>query len=356
MNQHSSDPSDYLPTASLEALQQRSQLIKVMRAFFESRGYWEVETPLLSQDCVVDAYIDPFTAQWQPDEGSAQVNRPTQSDVRYLQTSPEFAMKRLLSAGADQIYQITHAFRQAERGTMHNPEFSMLEWYRRGETHHDQMTFVEALVRDVYQTAESISDQSQRTALPEADFPRLSYEEAFLEFVGLSAHHTSAAAFARTAEQRQISVPSDFDHADRLGWQNLLLVELVEPELERMGAVFVYDYPPEQSALARIRPADETCPQPVAERFELYLQGIEICNGYHELTDADELRIRIARQSELRQQEQRPALPAESYLLAAMEAGLPACAGTALGLDRLIMLALGKRRLQDVIAFPFDRA
>ncbi|QDT25546.1 Elongation factor P--(R)-beta-lysine ligase [Gimesia panareensis] len=349
------DLPDYLPTASLETLQQRSRLLQTIRSYFEARNYWEVETPLLSRDCVVDAYIDPFTSQWQPEEGPG-IDGSRQSEIRYLQTSPEFAMKRLLTAGADRVYQITHAFRQAERGDMHNPEFSMLEWYCRGETHQEQMTFVEELVRAVYQAAEEISDQSQRIPLPTGPFTRLSYEEAFQKYAGLSALGSTAEEFARLAEVRQISVPMDFETTDRQSWQNLLLIELVEPELKRLEAVFVYDYPPEQSALARIRPGNETFSYAVSERFELYLQGIEICNGYHELTDAAELRTRIVKQSALRQQEQRPALPEESYLLSAMEAGLPACAGTALGLDRLIMLALGKQKLRDVIAFPFDRA
>lgn len=350
------DLPDFLPTASLETLQLRSQLLQTIRGFFEEQGYWEVETPLLSRDCVVDAYIDPFTAEWRPEEGQAQNNSARRAAIRYLQTSPEFAMKRLLAAGADRIYQLTHAFRQAERGAMHNPEFSMLEWYRRGETHHDQMTCVEALVRAIYQRATEISDQGSRLPLPAEPFARLSYEEAFQKFAGLSALTATAEEFARVAESRQIPVPAGFETADRLGWQNLLLVELVEPELARLGAVFVYDYPPEQSALARIRPGEKLSSPAVSERFELYLQGIEICNGYHELTDAAELRSRIVQQSKLREQEQRPALPAESYLLSAMEAGLPECAGTALGLDRLIMLALGKQSLQEVIAFPFDRA
>lgn len=343
---------EYLPTASIETLQQRSLLLRTMRAFFEAHGYWEVETPILSRDCVVDAYIDPFTAGWHSQEGAAN----TQPVTRYLQTSPEFAMKRLLTAGADQIYQITHAFRQAERGTRHNPEFTMLEWYRRGETHHDQMTFVETLVRHFFATAASISNQSTQPELPAIPFERFSYEDAFLNFAGLSALTSTAEQFQQIAEQRQIPIPSDFDTTDCLSWQNLLLVELVEPALTECGAVFLYDFPPQQAALARIRLEETSGPEGVAERFELYLQGIEICNGYHELTDTAELRRRIARQARLREQEHRPALPAESYLLQAMEAGLPACAGTALGIDRLVMLALGKQTLQDVIAFPFGRA
>lgn len=347
---------EYLPTASIETLQQRSLLIRAMRTFFEAHGYWEVETPILSRDCVVDAYIDPFTADWHAQEGAGSTAASTQPETRYLQTSPEFAMKRLLTAGADQIYQITHAFRQAERGARHNPEFTMLEWYRRGETHHDQMTFVETLVRHIFTTAASLIDQSTQLVLPAMPFERFSYEDAFLNFAGLSALTSTAEQFQQTAVQRQIPIPSDFDTTDCLSWQNLLLVELVEPAMSQCGAVFLYDFPPQQAALARIRTEATTGPEGVAERFELYLQGVEICNGYHELTDAAELRRRIARQASLREQEHRPALPAESYLLLAMEAGLPACAGTALGIDRLMMLALGKQTLEEVIAFPFERA
>ncbi len=342
--------SNYLPTATIETLQQRSQLLHAIRTFFESHGYWEVETPLLSRDTVVDAYIDPFLTHWHAAEGTTD----NPGEPRYLQTSPEFAMKRLLAAGADQIYQITHAFRQAERGSMHNPEFAMLEWYRRGETHHDQMTFVEALVREIYERAASLSDQTARPLLPVIPFERFSYEAAFLQFAGLSGLHSTADEFKQIARRHHISVPADFDTTDCLSWQNLLLVELIEPALGEKGAVFIYDYPASQAALARIRQEDGSAG--VAERFELYLQGVEICNGYHELTDAAELRTRIRQQSDIRKREKRPALPAESYLLQAMEAGLPACAGTALGLDRLFMLALGKQTLQEVIAFPVERA
>jgi len=355
MNQSVPDTPDYLPTASIESLKHRSRLLHAVRTFFETNGYWEVETPILSRDSVVDAFIDPFIAEWHSAEG-ASTHQDRHQAIRYLQTSPEFAMKRLLTAGADQIYQITHAFRQAERGALHNPEFTMLEWYRLGETHHEQMTFVESLVRHIYTAAAEISDQSARPLLPADRFERFSFEEAFLHYAGLSALNSTAEEFQQAASRHQISVPSGFDQADCLSWQNLLLVELVEPALHQKGAVFVYDYPPQQAALARIRQDDGQESQGVAERFELYLQGIEICNGYHELTDSQELRTRIKHQAELRLKENRPALPPESYLLEAMEAGLPACAGTALGMDRLVMLALGKQTLQEIIAFPFERA
>lgn len=357
MNQSDQDTSDYLPTASIETLKQRSDLMQEIRHFFISNGYWEVETPLLSKDSVVDAYIDPFILEWDlAEDTSTDQNQPLLT--RYLQTSPEFAMKRLLTAGADQIFQITHAFRQAERGNLHNPEFTMLEWYRLGETHHDQMEFVETLVRHIYEKAASFTDSEQKKhlLLPTAPFQRLSFENAFLKYANISALTSTAEEFRHHAIQHQISVPSDFDVDDCLSWQNLLLVELIEPALRQSGAVFLYDYPPQQAALACIRNSSTMETEGVAERFELYLQGIEVCNGYHELTDPEELRTRIEHQAALRIKENRGPLPSESYLLEAMEAGLPACAGTALGLDRLIMLALGKQTLQEVVAFPFDRA
>lgn len=355
MNPTDQDIPDYLPTASIETLKQRSCLIQEVRQFFEVNGFWEVETPMLSRDSVVDAYIDPFRTEWHSAEStnSDQNHPPT---MCYLQTSPEFAMKRLLTAGADQIYQITHAFRQAERGELHNPEFTILEWYRRGETHHEQMTFVETLVRSIYIKATEHSDQTTRTPLPTVPFQRVRFEDAFLTYANISALNSTAEEFQNFAIQHRISVPPDFDSSDCLNWQNLLLVELIEPVFRQLGAVFLYDYPPQQAALACIQDSETAGTERVAERFELYLQGIEICNGYHELTDPNELRTRIKHQATLRSKENRSPLPPESYLLQAMEAGLPACAGTALGLDRLVMLALGKQTLQEVIAFPFERA
>ncbi len=355
MNPIDQDIPDYLPTASIDTLKQRSCLIQEVRHFFNTNGYWEVETPMLSRDSVVDAYIDPFQTEWHSSENTNLDQNQTPS-TRYLQTSPEFAMKRLLTRGADQIYQVTHAFRQAEHGELHNPEFTILEWYRRGDTHHEQMTFVETLVRSIYLRGTEYVDQTTRIPLPTAPFQRFRFEDAFLRYANISALNSTAAEFQNCAIQHGIAVPPDFDSSDCVSWQNLLLVELIEPALRQSGAVFLYDYPPQQAALACIRDSGTAGTERVAERFELYLQGIEICNGYHELTDPGELRTRIKHQATLRLKENRDPLPPESYLLQAMEAGLPACAGTALGLDRLVMLALGKQSLQEVIAFPFERA
>lgn len=327
---------DFLPTAALETLQRRAELLRVVRAFFDERGYWEVETPVLSRDVVVDAHLEPFTT--------------TDADgtTLFLQTSPEFAMKRLLAAGATAIYQIARAFRREECGTQHNPEFTMLEWYRVGDTHRDQMAFTEQLVRHVF-------EQFPRSALersPESPFDRLTYDESFERHLGRRVLRLTAAELRELAVSRDIRFPATLADEDRDEWLNLLLVECVEPGLRAAGPTFLHDYPASQASLAVVR--DEQ--PPVAERFELYVGGVEICNGYHELTDADELRRRIAVQSAIRARNHRRPLPADSRLLAAMQHGLPPCSGVALGIDRLAMLALGGRTLGEVLAYPIDRA
>jgi lysyl-tRNA synthetase class 2 len=355
-----SDPHDsaaWRPSATGAVLRARAGVRQLVRDFFASRGYLEVETPILSRDIVVDAFLEPFRTLWAPDE------RPVAPDdaaagadrVRYLQTSPEFAHKRLLAAGETALFELARVFRQGELGGRHNPEFTLLEWYRVGDTHVEQMAVVEDLVRTVFhattsfRTADGTADPL--SALP-TPFPRLTYDEAFERCAGRRVLAASLTDLHALAERRGIVPPPGLATDDRDGWLNLLLAELVEPELAREPAVFVLDYPASQAALARIRP-DEP---PVAERFELYVQGIELCNGYHELRDPAELRARIASQSAVRANEGRAPLPRESRLLEAMEAGLPPCAGVALGFDRLVAKALGLPRVADVLAFPFERA
>ncbi|WP_437203750.1 EF-P lysine aminoacylase EpmA [Planctomicrobium sp. SH664] len=329
--------SDFAPTAALETLRRRAALLAEIRAYFARQSYWEVETPLLSRDCCIDAWIDPFT-----------VPLP-QQQTGYLQTSPEFAMKRLLVAGADRIVQISKVFRREEAGPLHNSEFTMIEWYARNSDHHEQMEFVEGLVRHCWQFAEQHGWGPTPRPLP-SPFLRLTYEEAFVRFAGISPARATMSELTRAAER---FVPSrSLRNADRDDVLNVLLAEEVEPRLRQLSAVFLYDYPASQSALARIRNDDP----PVAERFELYLGGRELCNGYHELTDLQELRERMVKLAARRQQLGQSPLPTESRLLQAMEAGLPPCAGVALGLDRLVMGALGADSIRDVIPFPFDRA
>lgn len=324
--QHS---DEFLPTTSWPALRLRDQLLRRLRGFFHERGFIEVDTPLLSADVVVDQHLEPFAVD--VPLGSRGVRR------MWLQTSPEFAMKRLLAAGGEAIFQVTHAFRQEEQGPLHNPEFTMVEWYRRGD----------GLVQGMQLLAElgqAILDRGQAETI--------TYQQAFARYAGIDPHTTSIAGMANVARQLGVSVPESLSADDRDAWLDLLLVELVEPHLGCEGPLILYDYPASQAALARVRPG----PPAVAERFELYVDGIELANGYHELLDADVLRQRNRDNNRLRQARGKAALPEESRLLAAMESGLPACAGVALGFDRVLMLAAGAKDLSAVMPFPFDRA
>jgi len=325
------------PSATLETLRRRSVLLSAVRAFFTSQGYWEVETPILSRDTCVDAWLNPFSVPW----GNRQPG--------YLQTSPEFALKRLMAHGAGRVFEIARVFRQDEVGVRHNPEFTMIEWYAEQTDDHAQMDLVENLVTSL---AKSASNWSRRAAELPDRFQRLTYDQAFIESIGLSPGTASLEQLHQAALATGQTLPAGLD-ADRDGLLNFLLTECVEPELKRRRWVFVYDFPASQAALARVRPD----PVPVAERFELYLDGMEICNGYHELTDADELLSRMRQQNTLRRQAGLPPLPESSRLLEAMRSpGLPDCSGVALGFDRLLMWCLQRTSIQQVLAFPFDRA
>jgi lysyl-tRNA synthetase class 2 len=304
--------------------------------FFREQGFWEVETPLLSVDTVVDRYIEPIRV-----EGPLQVSLPG-NDGYWLQTSPEFAMKRLLAAGADAIFQITRAFRRDELGPWHNPEFTMVEWYRVGD--------------NLQSGIERLSLLSERL-LARGPALRKSYRQLFSDHFGLNPHRASAHELAQSARQAAIVVPHSMMRGglpidDRDAWLNLLWAEIIQPQLGHDQPTIVFDYPASQAALARIR--DES--EPVAERFELFASGVELANGYHELLDAVELRERQTTANQHRHNDGRRRLPQSNRLLDAMQHGLPPCAGVALGFDRLVMVALGMTQLRDVIAFPFDRA
>jgi lysyl-tRNA synthetase class 2 len=324
---------DFLPTADWSKLRLRAQLLERVRAFFSSHGFLEVETPILSHDVVVDRHLDPFATLLSPDP-----RRPEVGERLYLQTSPEFAMKRLLAAGGEAIYQITRAFRNGgERGRLHNPEFTIVEWYRVGDGLAEGMQL--------------LSDLSE-ALLARGPAELVSYRDAFERHVGVEPHGAAIEVLVASARGHKIAVPDGLLH-DRDGLLNLLLVELVEPHLGRGRPAILYEYPATQAALARVRQVNST---PVAERFELYADGIELANGYHELLDAGVLRERNARANRQRLADGKPPLPEESRLLTAMEAGLPPCAGVALGFDRVVMIAGAASSIDEVIAFPIERA
>ncbi len=343
------------PSMSIETLKRRARLITAIREFFDTAGYFEVETPLLSADVVVDAWLEPFVADWIPQSSQWQQGGPP----RFLQTSPEFAMKRLIAAGADSIYQIGKVFRNGEIGRRHNPEFTMLEWYRCGDNLNALMDFTQSLVQRVMTTAREMvatefvdrPNSLFDRVLDPSGFERLTYHDAFFRKTGCSVLSCPTKDLCLIASDRGLVLPPGLAEHDRDGLLNFLLAELIEPGLGKERPTFLTNYPASQAALARLAPDGST-----AERFELYIDGIELCNGYDELTDANALRTRIDEQSALRAAAGYRPLPKTSRLLAAMDAGLPPCSGNALGVDRLIMLALGKEKISDVIPFPFDIA
>ena len=324
---------DWRPGADLATLRLRAELMARIRAFFAARGVLEVETPVLSAAAITDPHLASFATTY---AGPG----PRYGQTVYLHTSPEFPMKRLLAAGSGCIYQIARVFRNGEAGRRHNPEFTLLEWYRVGFDHHRLMAEVAELATAL------LADR-----LPLVEPERWTYQEAFERRLGVNPHRTTAAELAACAARQRVPIPPGMpDEVDP--WLDLLLTQRIEPELGRGRLCFLYDYPASQAALARLRPGEP----PVGERFELYLNGIELANGFHELGDAVEQRRRFLMENAVRQAQGLPAMPVDDNLLAALEAGLPECAGVALGLDRLLMLAAGKSALADVLAFPFERA
>ena len=314
----------FRPAASWDLLRRRAELLRRVREFFDRRGFLEVETPILSADTVVDRHLDPFALV---DSGR----------TLWLQTSPEFGMKRLLASGGGSIYQIARVFRRDEVGPLHNPEFTRVEWYEVGAGLQEGIGLLGRLAEEM---------------LGRGPAEPFTYAEAFARHCQIDPHTASAAELGDVARRLGVAAPESLGQDDRDGWLDLLLVERVQPHLGVERPTILYDYPSSQAALARVRPG----PPPVAERFELYVCGIELANGFHELRDPAELRRRNRQVNLQRQADGKPPLPEESRLLEAMEAGLPEATGCALGFDRLLMLAAGARTISEVIAFPFDRA
>ncbi|QIB65819.1 EF-P lysine aminoacylase EpmA [Kineobactrum salinum] len=317
--------SPWEPGTSVRLLRARAALLAAIRRFFASRGVLEVETPLLCRRGITDPAIEPLMVT-----GGASIG----AQPRYLQTSPEYAMKRLLAAGSGPIYQLARAFRDGEAGRRHNPEFSLLEWYRPGMDHHQLMAEVAELVCH---------------CLGSRPWQAFSYREVFLQSVAIDPFTASTAALREIARDR-------FDLGALEGgrdlWLDVLLSHAVEPWLGSRGLCFVYDYPASQAALARTALRDGI---EVAERFELYVDGVELANGYHELTDPAEQRRRFERDNQVRQRRGAAPRPIDERLLAALAVGLPDCAGVALGVDRLLMLASGESDIRRVLGFAWDR-
>lgn len=314
---------DWPPSAGLGALRERARLLALSREFFAERGVLEVETPAMAHAGASDVHI-------------ASLATVSQDGRRlYLQTSPEFAMKRLLAAGSGPIYQVCRAFRDGESGPLHNLEFTLLEWYRPGFDEHALMDELDDLLSRLLGTR-----SSKR---------RMTYRQACVELGGFDPFEASTPVLREHADARGLRVPRD-DPGERDLLLDFLFSRVVQPALE--GRVFVYDYPASQAALARVRASQP----PVAARFELFVDGIEIANGYHELADAVELRRRFNADGRARESRGLEQMPMDERLIAALDHGLPDCSGVAVGLDRLFMIATGQTSIESVIAFPTSRA
>lgn len=312
--------SGFAASASLARLEQRAALLRKLREFFQEQAFLEVETPMLAPEVIPELHIEPIVAG---------------DHSTFLQASPELHMKRLLAAGATAIYQVTRSFRGGERGRLHNPEFTIVEWYRAGDDMRAGMDLLDSLAQSLLGT-------------PPAR--RTTYADAFQQHLSINPHTATTDQLMAATTSARIAAPAGMNPANRDEWLNLLLATRVEPELGSDRPEILYHYPATQSALAKVVRDEQGVD--VAERFELYFRGIELANGYHELADAAELRARLEAVNAARVTDNRRALPLPERLLAAMEYGLPPCTGCALGFDRLTMLAVGAQSIDEVIAFP----
>jgi lysyl-tRNA synthetase class 2 len=319
--------NSWRPTASLSALRCRATMLAGARTFFAERGVLEVETPILSSAAVSDPQIESLTTAVAGIAGNS-----------YLCTSPEYAMKRLLAAGSGDIYQICKVFRDAEHGRWHNPEFTLIEWYRLGFDDAALMTEVEMLIERLL---------APYRLLEPAE--RLSYSTALRRHAGIDPCSASDRGLAESATRHGVVCDAELDRDAKL---DLLMGLVVGPQLGRERPCFIYDYPASQAALARLKPGLP----PVAARFELYVDGLELANGFHELSHGGEQRARFTQDLGLRRVRGQVEPPLDERLLAALHAGIPDCAGVALGFDRLVAVAVGAPRLADAMAFTIDNA
>jgi len=325
-------------------LAMRGRVIDAIRAYFRAEGFTEVDTPALQVSPGLEPHLRAFgTMLDEPGEGP----RPL-----YLQTSPEFAMKKLLAAGMPRIFQLAHAFRDGERGSLHAPEFLLLEWYRAGASYRDLMADCERLLRAVGAAAGGAGFRWRgRAADPTAEWRNLSVADAFAEHCGIDVLATCADPEAPSLE-RLAAAAAPIGIAPHEGdtWEDLffrIFLERIEPQLGIGAPTVLYDYPLAMAALARRKPDDPR----LAERFELYVCGLELANAFGELTDPAEQRARFRRDQEARRARYGAAYPIDEDFLAAL-AHMPESAGIALGVDRLVMLASGAERIEDVLWAP----
>jgi len=326
-------------SASLELIKLRADTLRKIRSFFDENGVPEVDTPILSSSTVPDPFIESFRTRY------IALTQTMQTEDYYLHTSPEFPMKRLLATGSGSIYQISKVFRQGESGRKHNPEFTLLEWYRDGWDHHQLMNEVDQLLTLLL---------SPCMALTAAEF--ISYEEAFQKVLDINPHTVSKTELLACVDKVGLAkVLDDNEHRDR--FLELLFSHMIEPGLGKNKndmpcLCFLYHYPASQASLAKTAMQNG---QLIAERFEVFINGMELGNGFHELNDAEEQRTRFEADNQARKLMGVNEIPMDENFLEAV-GHLPECAGVAIGIERLLMVMSQSQHINDVIAFPFDRA
>jgi len=323
---------DWRPRCAPDVMHKRAEMLMIIRQFFQQRAVLEVETPLLCHATGTDPQLDFF---------STQFNYPPDNPRLFLQTSPEFAMKRLLAAGSGCIYQICKAFRNSESGRFHNPEFTILEWYRLGFT-----------LQDLMQEVAELFEQLVLPQRPLQILPPISYQDIFQQATGLDPLNFDLPRWQAFARCENLHEAIEICAEDHGVWLDFIFSHVVQPQMKAGCLYRVYHYPAIQSALARIHPEN---PQ-LAERFEVFIDGVELGNGFRELTNADEQEQRFEREIAWRRQHRLPEVEKDRRFLAALQTGLPECSGIAIGLDRLLMILLNKTSIDEVLIFPVARA
>jgi len=338
------------PTASIEAIKYRAQCNRLIRQYFDAREVLEVETPIMSQYATTDPAIESFACP--------QSQILFESATRYLQTSPEFSMKRLLAAGSGSIYQLCKVFRQEEQGRWHNPEFTMLEWYRPGMDYHELMVETGALLQ-------LLLSSNNKQEIP---FIKLSYAELFQEYLGLDPHRATHDSFNHIIRAKNIDLNFGLESLSIDACLQLVQTHLIEPAMPKQKIICVYDYPSSQASLAKLASQDEYL---VAQRFECFFNGVELANGFQELTNAKEQQQRFEQDMAVRVKQKLTEKPYDQALIMAMQhkdghQGLPECSGVAVGLDRVLALGFemsgcqapndNLNSLSSVLAFNFERA
>lgn len=323
---------NWQPTCGIQQLRLRAQLLTFIRQFFAQRDVLEVETPLLCHTTGTDPLLDFFSADYR---------FLPQPQPLFLQTSPEFAMKRLLAAGSGSIYQICKAFRNGESGRFHNPEFTMLEWYRVGFDLQQLMDEVGELISTILEPR-----------FPAKVVEKISYADIFLQKTGLNPLVFSLPDYQSYIQEHGFPEAVELCGKDHALWLDFLFSFIIQPELGNQSVCLVYGYPAVLSSLARVNTQNPA----ITDRFEVFVQGLELGNGFFELADAKEQERRFEQENIGRKAKGLPVVKKDDYLLAALTAGLPDCSGVAVGVDRLLMLLDNSQSIDDILAFPVARA